>query len=252
MMKKWFPDMTEAPEDRAITSAVPYGVFGFFLLPLILSLSTLTSRGQDYEIWMEIGYHVINFVVTLIFFLPSLRDAFFIARVNRKSFLLTCLACAGIIVAMKFVAFLAAMIGGYPAWAQTIWGCLLTNETDLLFYSTAVIGAEPLWGTLCMVLLAPITVSCLFYGAIFAPLCLRKPGLAYAVTMGAFLVVRLSMAFCFWPLLEEMMIFAVCLPVHLIGCWAYQKTDTIWAPITIHFLVNLLMALLQLGLMGVI
>ena len=249
-MKRWFPDMIEAPDDRAVTSGVPYWVFAFFLLPLLINLSTITSRGQDYEIWFEIGYHVINFVFVLIVFLPSLRDAFLMVQANTKSFLRTVFACAGVIVVIKMVAYFVALFDGNMPWTNTIWGCLLTNESDLLYYSTAVVHEQPLWGTLCMVVLAPITVSCLLYGAVFAPICVRKPWLAYVVMTVAILAVRLNMAFCLWPLQEEMMIFVVLLPAHLIGCWAYQKTDTIWAPITIHFLSNLLLALMQLGIMS--
>lgn len=249
-MKKWFPEMTEAPEDRAVTSGIPYWVFAFFLLPMLISLSTITSRGQDYEIWFDIGYHVINFVFVLIFFLPSLWDAFWAVQANGKEFLRTVLTCAGVIVILKTVAHSVTLFSGQIIWAETIWGCFLINESDLLYYATAVIDGQPLWGTLCMVVLAPVTVSCLLYGAVFAPICVRKPWLAYVVMTVAILAVRFSMAFCLWPLQEEMMIFAVQLPAHLIACWAYQKTDTIWAPIATHFFANLFMALIQLGILG--
>ena len=138
-MKKWFPDMIEAPEDRAVTSGVPYWVFAFFLLPLLINLSTITSRGQDYEIWFEIGYHVINFVFVLIVFLPSLRDAFLMVQANTKSFLRTVFACAGVIVVIKMVAYFSLSVSFGP---PTIAIAVNSRSPSLTALKSAVLSAQ--------------------------------------------------------------------------------------------------------------
>ena len=66
--------MLEAPDARATTFGTPYWLFAFFVFPYILTLSTITSRGQPYEIWLDIGYHIINFILIIIFFLPTLKE----------------------------------------------------------------------------------------------------------------------------------------------------------------------------------
>ena len=36
-----------------------------------------------------------------------------------------------------------------------------------------------------------------------------------------------------------MLLYFCQLPIHMLSCWAYQKTDTVWAPIVTHMMVNL-------------
>ena len=251
-MKKMFPTMLDSPDTRALAFGIPYWILAFFVFPAIISLSTITSRGQDYEIWFEIGYHLLNFILVIFFFFPYLRDAFLLVQVNTKEVLGTAAVCASLIVVLKLVAWIVAVLSGSTLIAQAAFGSLLTTETDLLFYSTAVLCEQPLWGTLCLGILAPITTCCLLYASVFAPICTTRPWLAYLVMTALFLLMRLTMALCLWPMEEELAIFLVQLPVHLIACWAYEKTDTVWTPILIHILVNLAMALIVLCIIGIL
>ena len=50
---------------------------------------------------------------------------------------------------------------------------------------------------------------------------------------------RLANALTFWVPEEEMILYFAQLPIHMLACWAYQKTDNIWTPIVLHAVVNL-------------
>lgn len=251
-MKKYFPTMTESPDGHTLAGSIPYWFFAFFMIPALMSLSTIDSRGQSYEIWLEIGYHVCNFVAVLLFFFRYLKDSFLILQVSTKEILLTAGICAAVICVLKLAMFVLSQMTQNILFTNAAFGSLLTTEADLLFFSTAVIGEQPIWGTLCTVFLVPVTTTCLLYASVFAPICEHRPWLAYLVMTVLLLVKHLIMVFCLWSLEEEMTIFLITLPVHLVACWAYEKTDAIWTPILIHVFSNAAMALLTMVYMGII
>lgn len=110
---------------------------------------------------------------------------------------------------------------------------------DILVLGSAVAADNPIFGTLTMVLLTPVTISCLFYCTSFAPAYNHNPWLGYlAVTvMSAFS--SLCMILSGWPVLDEVLLFAVRLPIHLIACWSFQKTESIFVPMLVLAVNNL-------------
>ena len=145
-MKKLFPIMLDEPEAHSIATGVAYWVLAFFLCPAFLSLSTITTAPQSYEVWLEIGYHVLNFLVAFFTFFRYLKDAFFLVQVNTKQVLGTAVSCAAIIILMKLAIWIIAAMSKNALFAQVAVGSFLTTEADLLYYSTAVLSEQPLWG----------------------------------------------------------------------------------------------------------
>jgi len=248
-MKKLFPPMLEKPDARTL-GGIPYWFFCFFLLPSLMQFSTMTSKGSSYEIWLEIGYHVLNFLLVMFFFFSHLKESFLMVQIRTKLVLKTAFFCAVGIAIYKICLPYIFLFLGYYRFSIASFGSMITNESDLLFYSTAVIEAQPLWGTLCMALLTPFTVSCLLYVCVFAGIGTSRTWLAYLLMAGSLLLIRLSMAFCLWPLEEEIAIYIVQLPVHMLACWAYQRTDTVWTPIFLHLFSNLILAPFTLAFLG--
>lgn len=251
-VKNMFPMMLDQPEDRCIAAGIPYWIFAFFFFPALISLSTLGSRGQSYEAWIEIAYHLINFLCVLFFFLPYLKESFLTARDTAKNVLVTAVDCASAIVVLKYTTFIVCSLSGNLVFEEAAFGSLLTTEADLLYYSTGLISEQPLWGTLCLTIPVPIVISCLYYACVFAPVCVKRPWLAYLLIAVLPLLPRLSLVFCLWPLETEMAVYLLQLPVHLIACWSYQKTDTVWTPIAVHIISNLVLALISLVNMGIL
>lgn len=251
-MKKLFPAMIDAPRVRTVGFGISYWFFAFFLLPGWLSLSTITTRGESYEVWMDIGYHVCNFILVLILFVPYLKDAFLTVQLKPKEVFVTGAICAGLIILTKVSAILLANVSRNYLFAGSALGVLLTNETVLHFFPTALMDAQPLWGTLPLVLLAPFTTSCLLYGCGFAPIATRRPWVAYLVMAGVLLLFRLVSTLFLWSSDEEMSIFLLQLPIHMLACWSYQKTDTVWTPILALFFSNAILALAFFCLRGIL
>ena len=101
-----------------------------------------------------------------------------------------------------------------------------------------------IFGTLCVVILTPITTSCLYYAIGFVPAYNVKPWLGYVVMALVAAFPRVCNAMNMGIPAVELMLYLAQLPVHMIGCWAYKKVDSIWAPIASIAITNLISALL--------
>lgn len=119
--------------------------------------------------------------MALITFIRYLKDAFLLVQIHTKAVFGTAAICAVMIVVLKLGIWILSVFCQNMLFAEAAFGTLLTTGADLLYFPTALIGEEPLWGTLCMVMLAPITTSCTPYAPVFAPICIRRPWLAYLV-----------------------------------------------------------------------
>lgn len=97
-----------------------------------------------------------------------------------------------------------------------------------------------------VVLLAPFIEEILFRGIIFAPLCEKNPLLAYIASMSAFafLHVLSYIGVQHWSVL--LFSFLQYLPAGFVLCWSYQRTQSIWAPIVLHGLINLYSSIFSL------
>lgn len=230
--------MFDRPEIGPIIATFAYNVFPFLVLPFVLHILTWdVSQNYELQSWLEIGFHVCNAVIMVICFGRYIVDSFFNVRYQLKSFFTT----VGITVGMMLmVGYVVGRIVGFTENAWLAYGIFPLAEMELLMLSGDVLYFSPLIGLACMVLLAPIAISCMYYAPCFAPVCTSRPWLAYLLMALYLLLPRLINAFSFWVLAEEIPLYLVQLPVHLIACWSYQKTDTIWAPICSLAIVNLI------------
>jgi len=101
----------------------------------------------------------------------------------------------------------------------------------------------PFWGTLCLITIVPVTMCCLYYGVVFAPICVDRPWLGYLAIVLLSAVPRVVGVGSAGLPMEQLVLFLIQLPWHLIACWSYQKSDTIWAPIGVYSAVNLVCSL---------
>jgi len=89
-----------------------------------------------------------------------------------------------------------------------------------------------------IILLAPITEELLYRGLIFHGLHSKSRMAAYAVSTLAFAAIHVVsyVGTLDWGLLG--LSFVQYLPAGLSLAWAYEKSDTIWAPILMHITIN--------------
>lgn len=95
-----------------------------------------------------------------------------------------------------------------------------------------------------VVILSPVIEEVLFRGTIFGPLCKKNRILAYAASMAAFSAMHVVSYIGAQPLPVLLISFVEYLPAGFALCWCYQFYGSIWVPITIHGLMNLISSLL--------
>lgn len=243
-MKSHFPIMLDRPGTRRIASGITYFLISFYAFPLVGMMFAQDASQELYGAWIDIFYHLCNFVITILIFRRYLADSFLNVQVYTKVFWSTVGICTAAVVVLKVVIFGAAYLSQNTLFLNTAFGTLLTSELDLEFFSTALVLEQPIWGTLVLVLVCPFTISCLLYGCIFAPICNNRPRLAYVVMTGILLLIHAVSIFCHWSSDEQIMMFLISLPVHLIACLSYHIADTVWAPIAVHTFSNLILTIL--------
>lgn len=238
-MERYFPTLTERPEVNNSIAALIYQVVAYYSIPFLLLLLLQGGREGIKQVAaaVEIAYHGFNFFVALFIFREYLKDTSLSAQQDLKR----CMSTIWVSVGLIFVVSLGLynlFSGSFSLWWLSAHGSLPLTEVELFVLPKDVILTYPVLGTLCMVLLVPTTVTCLYYGAVFAPICYTRPILAY-VAMAAFIAFpRYCNAATFWDPAEQMILYITQLPLHLIACRAYQKTDCVWVPIAIHTIVN--------------
>lgn len=237
-MRRKLELITDYPEQIKVYGSIAYATIGFVLLPLFLTFSNLGySLKYSESIWVELIFHVVNFFAAVCIFFRYLRESFWNVRLNRKTFLKTTVKGIGAMLAVAVVLlYNGFQFGNVLLFCGTVPLC----EVELLTLASDLVWGMPLWGSICVGLLAPITISCLFYATAFAPICCYRPPLAYGAVTLMLAVPRILFSLTFWLWEEQLILFLIQLPFHLIACRLYQKTDTVWAPITALAVVNLL------------
>lgn len=237
------------PERTTFMAGLAYGVIAFFTFPF---LSLYFSQGFDDAgslSWFEVIYHVVNFLVAVYIFREYLKDSFMDVECNLKSVLSTIAECSILILAYSILLpyFAPSFLSEYAA---TISHAALPPMVEMEIFNMTrnLILVNPVVGTGCAVLLAPVTISCLYYASSFAPVCGDHPWLAYPVVAIILAIPRICNALTFWPFSEELILYLTQLPVHFIACAAYHKTDTVWAPIAVHAIVNFVSCIMLLFL----
>ena len=137
-------------------------------------------------------------------------------------------------------------VTGIPFLGLAAFGTLPVAEVELFVLSSEIIRQVPLFGILCMTILTPVSISCLFYATAFAPAACNRPWLGYLLVAVILAFPRVCNAVTYWNPTEELQLYLIQLPLHLLACWAYQKADTVWGPIICLSITNLAAALLHL------
>ena len=88
------------------------------------------------------------------------------------------------------------------------------------------------------VLLVPITEETLYRGLIFGILQKRSRLAAYLVSVPVFCLIHITGYIGEYEPLQLLLGFLQYVPAGICLAWAYEKSDTIWAPILMHITIN--------------
>jgi hypothetical protein len=141
------------------------------------------------------------------------------------------------------------------AGTELVWLYTLTffglNTLDMLEHLPVVemfvshtplftVDLEPIFGTIALSVFAPINICTLFYCGVFAPVCYKKPWLAYLCIAVVTLIPPVINILWRGDAAFMLIGYLVQLPIHLLACWSYQKTDNVWTPLVSLVITNLL------------
>lgn len=202
-----------------------YWILGIVLFPMYMPFIGYGLWDDlDAISWVEIVYHAINAVVMILAMKEYLSDAFFEVRYNTKGVLKTVATACELMLAWGLIsAFLSGQMWVIDAFPISEFSVALT--------AGFLVENNPVFGTVCMTLLVPFGICGLFYATGFGPVGYKNTKLAY-LTVSVLLLLP-SLFDILWRGETFFVIFtyALQLPVHLIACWSYQKTDCVWTPI---------------------
>lgn len=177
------------------------------------------------------------------------------ARLNGLFFLVNFLACVLIyrkflcrslvLVGRRFWGFVQAVILGlvmYYAGSLLLSWALNLLAPDRQNVNDAAIAAMAREARLIMVvgtvLLAPLAEECIFRGLVFQGLFRRSRIAAYGLSTLTFCLVHVAGYVTAYPPLTLVLCALEYVPAGIALAWAYERADTIFAPILMHCLIN--------------
>lgn len=238
-MNKLFPSMTSKPETIQIFAIIPCWLWVFVLLPMFMPFLGLGLWEQwELSVWLEIGYHVANGLLMLVIIFSYLKEEWFMVTTDVSHYLKHVMLTVGLIAGAELLLLGTLFICGVNI--DDMLECLPIVEMSVSHTPLFTVELQPIYGTIALSVFAPISICALFYCLGFAPVCYHKPWLAYLCVAAITLIPpvidilwRDDAAFVLGGYLVQ-------LPVHLLACWSYQKTDNVWTPLFSLVITNLL------------
>ena len=239
--------MYSKPEKIQIFAIIPCWLWVFVLLPMFMPFLGLGLWEQwETSVWLEIGYHAANGILLLLIMISYLKEEWFMVTTDVSHYLKHVALTVALILGAELVLLGGLYISGFDI--TNMLENLPVTEMSVSHTPLFVIDLEPIFGTLVMSVFAPISICVLFYCLGFAPICYRKPWLAYLCIV---VITLIPPAIdIIWRGDAEFVLYGylVRLPIHLLACWSYQKTDNVWTPMISLSITNLLTSVILLVL----
>lgn len=230
--------ITDYPERGSVFASLFYGIVSFAVGPFMLTFFGFGLQlDLSARIWIQFFYHLANALVVIYIFKEHLKDTFIYVQTEPRKFI------ARVADGVVLVLMAAAVVYGIGYKLENpfvMQGVLPTKEKDLFVLPSVMLAQQPIIGVLCMVLVTPFSTTLLYYATAFASTCSHNPIRAYIQMVFLLVIPGIVNGLTFWPMEEELILFAAQLPIHLLACRTYQKADSVWAPIATHMVVNLI------------
>ena len=240
-MSKLFPPMTSKPEKIQIFAIIPCWIWVFVLFPMFLPFVGLGIWDQhEISVWLEIVYHVANALLLLMIVSGYLKDDWFMVTTDVRHYLKHIALTVGLIVGAELVLGSVLFFSGFNV--VYILENLPVTEMSVSHTPYFLVELEPIFGTIALSVFAPFSICALFYCLGFAPVCYKKPWLAYLCV--AVITLIPSVIDIIWRGEAGFVLsgYLIRLPIHLLACWSYQKTDNVWTPTLSLVVTNLLLS----------
>ena len=238
-MNKIFPAMYSKPSTSKIIALIPCWVWVFVLFPMFMPFLGFGFWEQyELSVWLEISYHVANGIIALFIISDYLKDDWFMVTTDLRFYIKHIALTVGLVIIAEFVLLGPLTLFGFDI--MNMLESLPVVEMSVSHTPLFLIELQPIIGAITLTVFAPISICALFYCFGFAPVCCRKPWLAYLCI--AIITLIPPIIDILWRGGAEFVLsgYLVQLPIHLLLCWSYQKTDNVWTPLISLMVINLL------------
>ena len=249
-MNKIFPPMLSKPEKIQIFALIPGWIWVFVLFPMFMPFVGLGIWEEvEISVWLEIIYHVANGVLMFFLFLGYLKEEWFMLTTDFRYYLKHIALTVGLIMLAEFVLLRGVFLFDFLGFETTnLLECLPAVEMSLSLTPLYLIMLQPLLGTIIVSVFVPISICALFYCFGFAPICCKKPWVAYLCIAILTLIPHIINILWRGQVGLELSTYFIRLPLHLLMCWSYQKTDNVFTPLISLSIVNLLTSVVLITL----
>lgn len=199
-----------------------------FLLPTALNqLNGLLSSPLS-ELWMNLVFFTLNFVVAAAIFHRFLHRSFHLLKTRFWQVLQAAvLGYVAYTVSVKLIYLVVTRF--YPGFQNTndvqINGLLAQNRYLMIF---------------ALAVMVPVTEECFHRGTVFAGLYQKNRILAYGLSTFLFAAVHVLGYIGSLSSLDLLLCYMQYLPAGLWLAWSYEKSGTIVTPMAVHAAVNLM------------
>ena len=238
-MNKIFPAMYSKPSTSKIIALIPCWVWVFVLFPMFMPFLGFGIWEQyELSVWLEISYHVANGIIALFIISDYLKDDWFMVTTDLRFYIKHIALTVGLVIIAEFVLLGPLTLFGFDI--MNMLESLPVVEMSVSHTPLFLIELQPIIGAITLTVFAPISICALFYCFGFAPVCCRKPWLAYLCI--AVITLIPPIINILWRGGAELVLsgYLIQLPIHLLLCWSYQKTDNVWTPLISLVVINLL------------
>ena len=235
--------MYSEPSKTKIIALLPCWLWVFVLLPMSMPILGLGLWEQwERSVWLEIAYHIANGVLLLWVIFSYLKEDWFMFTTDVRYHLKHIALTVGLIAGTEMIFMQTLSYLGFNI--HYLMQFLPMVEMSVSHSPLFVIELEPIFGSLALSVFSPISICALFYCFGFAPICTRKPWCAYLCIAAITLIPPVIDILWRGDALFVLIGYIVHLPIHLIACWSYQKTDNVWTPLVSLVATNLLASIL--------
>lgn len=231
--------MYSKPSTSKIIALIPCWVWVFVLFPMFMPFLGFGIWEQyELSVWLEISYHVANGIIALFIISDYLKDDWFMVTTDLRFYIKHIALTVGLVIIAEFVLLGPLTLFGFDI--MNMLESLPVVEMSVSHTPLFLIELQPIIGAITLTVFAPISICALFYCFGFAPVCCRKPWLAYLCI--AIITLIPPIIDILWRGGAEFVLsgYLVQLPIHLLLCWSYQKTDNVWTPLISLVVINLL------------
>lgn len=235
--------MCSEPNKAKIIALLPCWLWVFVLLPMSMPILGLGLWEQwERSVWLEIVYHIANGILLLWVIFSYLKEDWFMVTTDVRYYLKHIALTVGLIAGTELIFMETLSFLGFNT--HYLLQYLPTVEMSVSHSPLFVIELEPIFGSIALSIFAPISICALFYCFGFAPICTRKPWCAYLCIAVITLIPPVIDILWRGDAVFVLSGYIVHLPIHLIACWSYQKTDNVWTPMASLMISNILASII--------